>query len=116
MRIHLGQLRDEMANSLRGTLLITRPTLRCPNDEEAEAIARHVMKWLDREPQMLIYRAELNDGFVDKFREASERLEIFEFRYNQIKTAIAELTEAQACIDEAQPPQTRYQIVKGVAG
>jgi hypothetical protein len=115
MRINLNQLRDDLAESLRGTLLVTRPDLRCPNDEEAEAIATHVLGWLDKIPEQPLIRAEFNDRFREEFNRVAEKLEIYEFRYGQIKGAVADLIEASNVIDSQTPP-TKYTIVSGVTG
>lgn len=98
MRTNRNQFRDDLANSLRGTLLVIRPKLRCPSDEEAEAIANCVIKFLDRE--MLIDRAELNEALLETFRTNIEELRHLRYRYNSIVGAINSLIEAKTRIDE----------------
>jgi hypothetical protein len=114
MRINLNQLRDDLANSLRGTLLVTRPTLRCCNDEEAEAIATHVLRWLDSIPEQPLIRAEFNDRFREEFNRVAERAEQLEMRYGQIRGAITNLVEAQNNLDSI-AKLSKWTFVTGVA-
>lgn len=91
-----AELRDDLAHDLRGTILITKPASRCPNDEEAEAIAKvaichfHDLSW----------RADLNDRILEVSRELYDRLTQFQINYLRIETAISDLIEAKRNLDK----------------
>ena len=99
-----AERRDDLAHELRGTLLITKPTLRCPTDQEAELIATIAVKYF----RDLLWRAELKESFLEESAKMSEQLVVFRWQFANLKRSLADLSTAQSRLEEVMPVEKQW--------
>jgi len=91
-----AELRDDLADDLRRHILIVKPNSRCPNDEEAEAIAKVAIQHFHE----LSWRADLYEGILKHTTKLYQQKTQYQMNWLRLETAIADLVEAKRNFDD----------------